>query len=358
MAAQMDMALDDIIKTEKGGERRSGRGGARSGGGGGKVTRSARSDRRNKTPYSRTSTRTSGGRGGSGGGGVSVFVGNLDWSVEWQDLKDYMCEVGRVEFCDVLKRNDGKSSGGGLVRYANPKDARRAIKELTDTKLKGRLIFVREDRESGNNSGGRGNSHAGGYRSTNASSSGRGGAGSGGGSSRLQSGGENTVFVGNLDWSVQWQDLKDHMAEVGTIEYADVLTRNDGKSSGGGLVRYSTKQEAQRAIKELTDTTLKGRLIFVREDRESGNGGKGGTGRDEVSVYVGNIPFHTQWQTLKDLFSDFGATHADCGEPRNGRMRGFGLVKFESLRDAEAAIKAMDGHRLEGREIEVRLDNK
>jgi RNA recognition motif-containing protein len=151
-----------------------------------------------------------------------------------------------------------------------------------------------------------------------------------------------------------------YVCGIRTIEYADVLTRNDGKSSGGGLVRYSSAREAQKAIKELTDTKLKGRLIFVREDREAGGkrGGSGGKGRDEVTVFVGNIPFHTQWQTIKDLFSEFGVTHADCGESRNGRMRGYALIKFKNMRDAEAAIKAMDGHMLEGRDLEVRLDNK
>jgi RNA recognition motif-containing protein len=74
---------------------------------------------------------------------------------------------------------------------------------------KDRLIFVREDREAGKGGGGSGNRD---YRSSNVSSSNRGGGGSG---SRLQSGGDNTVFVGNLDWSVEWRDLKDHMSQVG-----------------------------------------------------------------------------------------------------------------------------------------------
>mmetsp|Transcript_21403 Transcript_21403/g.29977 ORF Transcript_21403/g.29977 Transcript_21403/m.29977 type:complete len:211 (+) Transcript_21403:82-714(+) len=194
----------------------------------------------------------------------------------------------------------------------------------------------------------------------------------------------NRVFVGNLAWEVRWQDLKDHMSEAGEVERADVLYRPDGKSKGGGLVRFKTVEAAEKAIKELNNTELMGRQIFVREDREAGKtkpkpykktarpakssdskgegaGGDFGSKRQgEVSVFVGNIPWHTRWQTIKDLFQKEGVSpeHVDVGEIRNGRSRGFAIMKFASKEAAEAAIEAMDGYDLEGREIQVRLDNK
>lgn len=42
-----------------------------------------------------------------------------------------------------------------------------------------------------------------------------------------------------------------------------------GRSKGCGIVEYRTPMEAQQAINTLLDTELKGRLIFVREDREA-----------------------------------------------------------------------------------------
>lgn len=42
-----------------------------------------------------------------------------------------------------------------------------------------------------------------------------------------------------------------------------------GRSKGCGIVEYRTPAEAQEAINTLLDTELKGRLIFVREDREA-----------------------------------------------------------------------------------------
>lgn len=43
--------------------------------------------------------------------------------------------------------------GCGIVEFSSPLDAQRAINQLNDTPLMGRLIFVREDREEGDNRG-------------------------------------------------------------------------------------------------------------------------------------------------------------------------------------------------------------
>jgi RNA recognition motif-containing protein len=34
------------------------------------------------------------------------------------------------------------------------------------------------------------------------------------------------VYVGNLSWSIKWQDLKDHMQAAGPVELATVLEWN------------------------------------------------------------------------------------------------------------------------------------
>ena len=92
-----------------------------------------------------------GGFGGGGGAGVAgrrVYVGNLSWDCKWQDLKDHMRSTGEVLHADVLHGPDGRSKGCGLVEYSAPEEAQRAIQELNDTELMGRMIFVREDRET------------------------------------------------------------------------------------------------------------------------------------------------------------------------------------------------------------------
>ena len=75
------------------------------------------------------------------------------------------------------------------------------------------------------------------------------------------------------------------MRDAGDVQYSKVLTDRDGRSKGCGIVEYSTVEGAKDAIEKLTDTELKGRKIFVREDREDGKprgdrGGNRGGGGD------------------------------------------------------------------------------
>lgn len=43
----------------------------------------------------------------------------------------------------------------------------------------------------------------------------------------------NRIYVGNLAWTVEWQELKDHMRTVGKVVHADVLQDSDGRSKVG-----------------------------------------------------------------------------------------------------------------------------
>jgi len=215
------------------------------------------------------------------------------------DLKDHMkqggCEVTRA---DILASPDGRSKGCGIVEFASGEGAQRALL-LNDTDLMGRQIFVREDRESGN---------GGGYYTQKPVSAG--GAVEGGAEVHV-SGGEKQgcrVYVGNLSWEVAWQDLKDHMREAGEVVHAEVMTEADGRSKGCGIVEFATPEEAKEACDTLSDTELKGRMIFVREDRETSSGGANQNAgySGGASVYVGNLSYETSWQDLKDHMRQAG----------------------------------------------------
>jgi len=73
------------------------------------------------------------------------------------------------------------------------------------------------------------------------------------------------------------------------------------------------------------------------------------------NLYVGNLPWTTTEEDLKKLFSDYD----DVEEVRvmtdrdTGRSRGFGFVNFASDEEADRAIKDLNGHTLDSREITV-----
>lgn len=61
-----------------------------------------------------------------------------------------------------------------------------------------------------------------------------------------------------------------------------------------------------------------------------------------MNIY--QLPFHCQWQDLKDLFRQAGTImRADVALGPDGRSRGFGTVVFATEQDAERAVKVFNG---------------
>ncbi|HKN02052.1 MAG TPA: RNA-binding protein [Candidatus Binataceae bacterium] len=87
------------------------------------------------------------------------------------------------------------------------------------------------------------------------------------------------LYVGNLAYSVNNEDLAQHFAAAGKVETATVVTdKFSGQSRGFGFVEMSDPAEATRAVETLNDTDLKGRRIRVDEARASTGGPRSGGG--------------------------------------------------------------------------------
>ena len=92
------------------------------------------------------------------------------------------------------------------------------------------------------------------------------------------------LYVGNLAYSVQSENLAEKFAEFGTVESAKVITdRETNRSKGFGFVEMSKDEEAQEAISKLHGTEFNGRQLNVTEAKPQEprtGGGHGGGGRD------------------------------------------------------------------------------
>lgn len=71
-------------------------------------------------------------------------------------------------------------------------------------------------------------------------------------------------------------------------------------------------------------------------------------------IYVGNLSFDATEEQVRDLFSEFGTIEslAMINDRDTGRFRGFAFVEMEDS-SANAAIKALNGKELDGRELNV-----
>ncbi len=71
-------------------------------------------------------------------------------------------------------------------------------------------------------------------------------------------------------------------------------------------------------------------------------------------LYVGNLPFSTTEDDVRDHFSPFGEviSVALITDRETGRLRGFGFVEMND-EGALSAIEALDGQNFQGRSLKI-----
>lgn len=74
------------------------------------------------------------------------------------------------------------------------------------------------------------------------------------------------IFVANLNYKVQDEELKQLFEGFGTVDSARVIIdRETGRSKGFGFVEMSNDEEANTAIKELEGKEVQGKNIAVKK---------------------------------------------------------------------------------------------
>jgi len=66
------------------------------------------------------------------------------------------------------------------------------------------------------------------------------------------------LFVGNLSYSVDKEQLRELFAQFGEVQSVNVIERR-----GFGFIEMSTQEEAEKAKKALSGTEFKGRTLKV-----------------------------------------------------------------------------------------------
>lgn len=71
-------------------------------------------------------------------------------------------------------------------------------------------------------------------------------------------------------------------------------------------------------------------------------------------IYVGNLPFSTSEDEVKDLFSEYGEIQSLklINDRETGKFRGFGFVEMEGD-SADSAIDGLNGQDFNGRTLKV-----
>ncbi len=79
---------------------------------------------------------------------------------------------------------------------------------------------------------------------------------------------ENKLYVGNLPWSINTEQLQEMFSEAGEVTDAIVLTdKYSGRSKGFGFVTFETPEEAEKGIELFHEKEVEGRNLVVNKAR-------------------------------------------------------------------------------------------
>ncbi|XP_045384440.1 myelin expression factor 2 isoform X4 [Lemur catta] len=309
--------------------------------------------------------------------GSTIFVANLDFKVGWKKLKEVFSIAGTVKRADIKEDKDGKSRGMGTVTFEQAIEAVQAISMFNGQFLFDRPMHVKMDDKSVPHEE---------YRSHDSKTPqlprGLGGIGMGLGpggqpisASQLNIGG----VMGNLGPSGMGMDGPGFggMNRIGGgIGFGGLEAMNSmggfggvGRMGGGGMGGMNSVTGGMGIGLDRMNSSFDrmgpgiGAILERSIDMDRGflSGPMGSGMRDRIGskgnqIFVRNLPFDLTWQKLKEKFSQCGHVMFAEIKMENGKSKGCGTVRFDSPESAEKACRIMNGIKISGREIDVRLD--
>jgi len=127
-----------------------------------------------------------------------------------------------------------------------------------------------------------------------------------------------------------------------------------GKKAKGGIpggptqtaiVRYEDPQAAEKAVIELSGSTMNDLPIQVELDPKS---------KDGTRILVTGVPSEAEWQELKDHFGTVGkVAFADVRGDSSATVTG--IVRYETSELASQAVQTFNGTQMDGATIEVKM---
>ncbi len=75
-----------------------------------------------------------------------------------------------------------------------------------------------------------------------------------------------------------------------------------------------------------------------------------------MNIYIGNLSFSTTEETLKDLFAEYGKIESVkvIKDRYTGRPKGFAFIEMPDNSEADKAVKALNGNRIDGNNIKIK----
>ncbi|KAF8234882.1 hypothetical protein L208DRAFT_797948 [Tricholoma matsutake] len=159
-----------------------------------------------------------------------LYLGRLPTDARSDDVSKFFEGYGRIIDCRVM------------TEFENAKDADDAVQNLNGKPFMGANIVVEFAKESRPR-----REH---YEERNY------------GAPRSRRPPGIRIIVSGVSRDTSWQDLKDFGRDAGSVSFADI----DRDVPGQGILEYLSREDADRAVRELDSKDLRGRPVRVAFD--------------------------------------------------------------------------------------------
>lgn len=240
----------------------------------------------------------------------TIFVSGLNFDTTEETLQETFGE--KVTEVRLLRGNMGMSRGRAFVEFEAEEDAEAAIKIHQGVEIEGFKLFLDYVGEKRN------------MVSTN-------------------------IFVSGLSKDASPDDLKDKLGAVAVKLRYFRDTEGVQQPTGKVTCFFSTQEELQKAMDELSGAEFEGSEIVFTKSKEEMEGNKYGN-----EVFIRNLGEESTEEGLQEKFA--GCTNVKVIKNRlTGKPKGFAFVRFENKEDAEKAVEDHNDTEYVGNVITVEI---
>ncbi|KAF9361613.1 hypothetical protein BGX26_001113 [Mortierella sp. AD094] len=164
-----------------------------------------------------------------------------------------------------------------------------------------------------------------------------------------------TLYVGNLDQSVNEATLQEIFSQAGAIESVKIIRDKNFAHQGGlnfGFVEFTDHAAADHALQQMNGLRICLQEIKVNWAFTGQVAGKEDTA-SHYHIFIGDLSPEINDEALNKAFSVFG-TMTDARvmwDSNSGKSRGYGFAAYKERADAERAMASMNGQVLGNRAV-------